>query len=80
MQDDARKWTKQETEKVDTLSEWVNVVRSLIQIRIRTLECSLSATTSVFNDPAVVEKMSNIHYKSVVVPADNAPNNITLIA
>lgn len=32
VEEDARNWTKREKEEVDTLSEWVNTVRSLIQI------------------------------------------------
>jgi hypothetical protein len=43
-----RKWTKQEKEKVNTLSEWVKAVRSLIQIRIGKLRRSVSTkATSV---------------------------------
>jgi hypothetical protein len=33
-EDYARQWAKREKEDVDTLSEWVKSVRSLIQIRI----------------------------------------------
>jgi hypothetical protein len=81
LEDYARKWTKREKDEVDTLSEWVKVVRSLIQILIRTLKCSMSATTTtfVFKDPAVVETMSIIHYKYVVFPADDVTNNIFII-
>jgi len=34
VEDSARKWTKQEKEEVDILSEWVKAVRSLFQIQI----------------------------------------------
>ena len=53
---------------------------SSIQIRIRKLKWSMiTKATSVFKDPDVAETMSIIHHKYVVVPADNAPNNIVLI-
>jgi hypothetical protein len=35
VEDYARKWTKPEHEVLDTLSEWVKRVRSLMQIRIK---------------------------------------------
>ena len=34
VEDYARQWAKREKEDLDTLSEWVKSVRSLIQIRI----------------------------------------------
>ena len=33
-------------------------------------------TTSIFKDPNVVTHLSHLHGKYVIVPADNAPNNI----
>ena len=78
--DYTRKWTGREKEEVDTLSEWVRAVRSLIQIRIRKLKRSMSTnTTSVFRDPDVAETMSIIHEKYLVIPADQPPSNIILI-
>jgi hypothetical protein len=35
VEDYARQWAKREKEYLDTLSEWVKGVRSLIQIRIK---------------------------------------------
>ena len=35
VEDYARQWAKREKENLDTLSEWVKSVRSLIQIRIK---------------------------------------------
>ena len=80
VEDYARKWTGREKEEVDTLSEWVNAVRSWIQIRIRKLKRSMSTkTTSVFKDLDDAESMSIIHEKYVVISADQPPNNIILI-
>jgi hypothetical protein len=38
LKDYARKWAKREKEEVNTLSEWVKAVRSLIQIGIAKLK------------------------------------------
>ena len=47
-----RQWAKHEKEDLDTLSEWVKSVRSLIQIRIKKLSGSMSTrSTSIFKDP-----------------------------
>ena len=41
---------------------------------------SAKTTASLFKDPAVVETISIIHYKYVVVPADNGPKTPSLSA
>ena len=80
VEDYARQWAKREKEDVDTLSEWVKTVRSLIQIRIKNLERSMNTRArSIFKDPNVAECLSHLHDKYVVVPADKAPNNIVFI-
>ena len=80
VEDYARKWTKREKQKVDTLSECAKTVRSLIQIRSRKLKRSTSTkATSLFKDLDVAEILSTIHDRYVVVPADKATNNIVLI-
>ena len=62
-----------------TLPEWVKSVRSLIKIRIKKLNGSMSTwATSILKDPNVAKHMSNLHDKCVVVPADKTPNNIVL--
>ena len=80
VEDYARKWTKREKEQLDTLSEWVKSVRSLIQIRISKLRRSMSKRgKSVFSNPDAAKTLSTIHDKYVVVPADKAPNNIVFV-
>ena len=81
VEDDAIKWKKREKEEeVDTISEWVKAVSSLIQIRIWKPRKSMNTTaTSALKDPEVAETLSTIHDIYVVVPADKAPNNIVLI-
>ena len=79
VEDYARKWIKREQEDIDSLSEWLKAVRSLILKRMKVLSRSMSANaTSVFKDPDVAKTLSTIHDKYVVVPADNAQNNTVL--
>ena len=80
VEDYARQWARREKEDVNTLSEWVKSVRSLIKIRITKLRGSMSThATSIFKDPNVAKNLSHLHNKYVVVPADKAPNNIVFI-
>jgi len=80
VEDYARQWAKREKEDLDTLSEWVKSVRSLIQIRIKKLSGSMSTrSTSIFKDPNVFKHLSLLHDKYVIVSADKAPNNIVFV-
>jgi hypothetical protein len=80
VEDYARQWTKREKEGLDTLSEWVKSVRSLIQIRIWKLSGSMSTrSTSIFKDANVAKHLSLLHDKYVIVSADKAPNNIVFV-
>jgi hypothetical protein len=80
VEDYARQWGKREKEDLDTLSEWVKSVRSLIQIRIKKLNGSMSIrSTSIFKDPNVAKYLSLLHDKYVIVSADKAPNNIVFV-
>jgi hypothetical protein len=56
VQDYARPWAKREKEDLDTHSEWMNSVMSLIQIRIKIKKLSGSMdtpSTSIVKDPNV---------------------------
>jgi len=76
-EDYARKWAKQEEMELDILSDWVTSIRSLIRKRIFKLSRFVSSKiTSIFNDKNVVDNISDLHNKYVVVPADKASNNI----
>ena len=80
VEDYARQWANREKEDVDTLSEWVKSVRSLIQIMIkRKLSGSMSTrSTSIFKDPNVAKHLSHLHDKYCIVSADKAPDNIVV--
>ena len=76
----ARRWAKKEDVEVDTLSEWVKSVMSLVNRRVSVLSRAMSLRhESVFDDPDVAAELAEIHENFVVVPADKAPNN-TLFA
>jgi len=48
--------------EVDTLSDWVTSIRSLIRERIFKLGKSLSSKVrSIFNDKGVVDNLSDLH-------------------
>jgi len=66
--------------ELDTLSEWVSSFRSLIRKRIFKLSRSMSSKVrSIFNDKAIVDNLTDIHSKYVVVPTDKASNNIVFV-
>jgi hypothetical protein len=77
----ARQWTKREKEDLETLSEWMRSVRSLIQIIIffKISGSMGTRSTSIFKDPNVVRHMSLFHDKYVIVSVDKAPNNIVFV-
>ena len=69
----ARQWAKREMEDIDTLSEWVKSLRSLIRVRIKTLSGSMSTRfISIFKDPNVAKLLYLLHDKYVIVSADKA--------
>ena len=69
VEDYARQWAKCEKLDLDTLSEWMKSVRSLIQIIIKKLSVSMSTrSTSIFKDSNVVKHLSLLHDKYVIVP------------
>ena len=67
--DYARQWAKRKKEDLDTLSEWIKAVRSLIQIRIKKLNGSINAhDTSIFKDPNVAQHLSYLHENLLLSP------------
>ena len=76
----ARRWAKKEDMAVDTPSEWVKPVMSLVNRRVSILSRTMSRRhDTVFDDPAVAAELAEIHEKFVVVPADKASNNIVFV-
>jgi len=76
----ARKYAKQKEVELDTLSDWMISVRSLIRKRIFKLSRTMSSKVgSIFNDKGVVDNLTYLHNKYVVVPADKASKNIVFV-
>ena len=82
-EDYARRWIKREVDQdpeLESLSNWVRTIRSLVQGRIHKLKnCVKSRPKSVFKDQEAVMCLSSLHHKYVIVPADKTSNNIVFI-
>ena len=83
VEDYARRWIKREVDQdheLESLSDWVRTIRSLVQGRIHKLKnCVNSRPKSVFNDQEAVKYQSSLHDKYVIIPADKASNNIVFV-
>ena len=76
----ARRWAKKEDVEVDTLSEWVTSVMSMVNRRVSILSRTMSHRhESVFDDPDVAAEIAEIHEKFIVVPADKESNKILFV-
>ena len=78
----ARSWIKREpnVDNINTLSEWIKAIRSLVLRRIHKLKnCVHETPRSIFKDREVISCLSSLHDKYVVVPADKASNNIVFV-
>ena len=76
----ARRWAKKEDVEADTLSEWIKSIADALKRRIRRLKHSVNTRhESIFSDPGVVRELSRLHENFVIVPAEKASNNYTLV-
>ena len=71
VEDYARRWIKREVDQdpeLESLSDWVRTIRSLVQGRIHKLKnCVNSRPKSVFKDQEAVKCLSSLHDKYVIV-------------
>ena len=80
VEDCARQWAKREKEDLDTLSEWVENVRSLMQIIIIKINGSQSThTTSILKDLMLLNTCLTSMTNMTFAPADKAPNSICFV-
>ena len=80
IEDYARARAKREEVELDTLSEWVKTIRSLIKRRIHKLKyCVNDRPKSVLIDKGAIKCLSSLHDKYVVVPADRTSYNIVFV-
>jgi hypothetical protein len=84
VEDYARRWIKREVDQypqLESLSDWVRTIRSLVQGRIHKLKnCVNSRPKSVFKNQEAVKCLTSLDDKYVIVPADKASNKICLYA
>ena len=84
VEDYARRWIKREVDQypqLESLSDWVRPIRSLVQARIHKLKnCVNSRPKSVFKNQEAVKCLTSLDDKYVIVPADKASNKICLYA
>ena len=84
VEDYARRWIKREVDQdpeLESLSDWVRAIRSLVQGRIRKLKnCVNSRPKSVFKDQEAVKCLPSLHDKYVIVPADKVSNKDEILA
>jgi hypothetical protein len=83
VEDYVRRWIKREVDQdpeLESLSDWVRPSRSLVQGQIHKLIIFFnSRPKSVFKDQEAVKCLSSLRDKYVIVPADNASNNIVFV-
>ena len=83
VEDYARRLIKREVDQdpeLESLSDWVRTIRSIVQGRIHKLKnCVNSRPKSVFKDQEAVKCLSSLHDKYVIAPADKASNNIVFV-
>jgi hypothetical protein len=83
VKDYARRWIKREVDQdheLESLSDWVRTIRSLVQGRIRKhTNCVNSRPKSVFKDQAAVISLSSLHDKYGIFPAEKASKNIVFL-
>ena len=83
VEDYVRRWIKREVDQdpeLESLSDWVRPIRSLVQGWIHKLKnCVNSRPKSVFKDQEAAKCFSSLHGKYVFVPADKASNNIVFV-
>ena len=66
---------------VQNFSAWKNKILELVDGRIRTLKSRNvpSATKQILQDQEVLQSLSELHSKFVIVPIDKAANNVAII-
>ena len=85
VEDYARRWIKREIgqdSELESLSDWVITIRSLVQGRIYKLKNYVNSRPtgkSVFKDQEAIKCLSSLHDKYVIVPADKASNHIVFV-
>ena len=76
----AEQWSKREQVDLKYLSEWKDQIKELVVERISSLKEKIrSPKQKILNDPDVKDTLSRLHDDFVLVPADKAANNVTVV-
>jgi GTP1/Obg family GTP-binding protein len=80
VEDYARRWAKSEKEELDSLSEWVKSIRSILKSRIEHVRSKMRTNyPSALNKPEVIRELNKLHEEYILVLADKACNNIVFV-
>jgi hypothetical protein len=75
-----KRWAKSGGEELDTLSQWIKTIRKSLKSCIYHLSGKMRTIyPSIFTKPEVVNELLRLHYNFVLVPTDNASNNIVFV-
>ena len=73
-------WAKKEKVDVSALKEWVNIVKIMVESKIKKYRRThFNQNPKVLDDPIVKKYLEDLHKTYVLVPADKAANNIIVI-
>ena len=76
----AEQWSKREKVDLKYLSEWKDQIKELVVERISSLKGKIrSPKQKILNDPDVKDTLRRLHDGFVLVPADKAANNVTVV-
>ena len=80
VEDYARKWAKREDANINSLSEWIKIIRDKIKHRISKLKHHMKFKIKcIFKDEDVLKCLTSLQQKYVIVPADKASNNVVFV-
>ena len=76
----AEQWSKREQVDLKYLSEWKDQIKELVVECISSLKEKVrSPKQKILNDPDVKDTLRRLHDDFVLVPADNASNNVIVV-
>ena len=76
----AEQWSKREQVHLKYLSEWKDQIKELVVERISSLKEKIqSPKQKILSDPDVKDTLRRLHDDFVLVPADNAANNVIVV-
>ena len=76
----AEQWPKREKVDLKYLSEWKDQIKELVVEHISSLKEKIrSPKQKLLNDPGLKDTLKRLYDDFVLVPADKAANNVTVV-